>query len=363
MPYYRQKRKKGEISYKVQITATIAPGEHRTVYATAHSLAEAKKKEEELRQLVSVDAGVMTIEEGARRYLADQKLRVKPTTFNSSKFVIEKQILPFIGSYKVTAVSPQIVRNLQNQWLARGLKPTYLNLLNAKLSAIFNYFIRFYGLSQNPVKSAGPLGNRFAKEMQFWTLDEYKQFYRGLDPIEDLSYCVLFQVLFFTGMRIGEALALFPSDIDLQHGFISITKTYARIEGKDILQTPKTHNSVRKVSIPKFLIAMLKEFISHLPSSDTRLFFQVSKWSLWRKMRTVCRKTGVKVIRIHDLRHSAVALLIEEGVSIMEISKRCGHRSPDVTYKVYAHLYPNKEESIAKILDNIHGKNGCSKNN
>lgn len=90
MPYYKQKRKKGEISYKVQITATIAPGEHRTVYATAHSLAEAKKKEEELRQLVSVDAGVMTIEEGARRYLNDQKLRVKPTTFNSSKFVIEK---------------------------------------------------------------------------------------------------------------------------------------------------------------------------------------------------------------------------------------------------------------------------------
>lgn len=361
MPYYKQKRKKGEISYKVQITATIAPGEHRTVYATAHSLAEAKKKEEELRQLVSVDAGVMTIEEGARRYLADQKLRVKPTTFNSSKFVIEKQILPFIGSYRVTAVSPSIVRNLQNQWLAQGFKPTYLNLLNAKLSALFNYFIRFYGLSRNPVKLAGPLGNRFAKEMQFWTLDEYKQFYQGLDPIEDYPYCVLFQVLFFTGMRIGEAFALFPSDIDFHNGIISITKTYTRIDGRDVFQTPKTHNSLRKITIPRFLLEMLSDFINHLPASNMRLFFQISKWSLWRKMRTVCRKTGVKLIRVHDLRHSAVALLIEEGVPIMEISKRCGHRSPDITYKVYAHLYPHKEESIAKMLDNIHGKNNYSK--
>ena len=78
-------------------------------------------------------------------------------------------------------------------------------------------------------------------------------------------------------------------------------------------------------------------------------------------MRTVCNKTGVKLIRVHDLRHSAVALLIEEGVPIMEISKRCGHRSADVTYKVYAHLYPNKEESIARMLDKIHDKNNFFK--
>lgn len=357
MPYYKQKRKKGEISYKVQITATIAPGEHRTVYATAHSVAEAKRKEEELRQLVSVDAGGMTIEEGARRYLADQKLRLKQTTFNSSKFIIEKQILPFIGSYKITAVSPNIVRKLQNQWLTQGFKQTYLNLLNAKLSALFNYFIRFYGLSRNPVKLAGPLGNRYPGEMQFWTLDEYKKFYEGLDPLKDYSYRVLFQVLFFTGMRIGEAFALFPDDIDIDKGVISITKTYARIDGKDIFQTPKTKNSVRQVSIPRFLNEMLNEYIKHLTSSDTRLFFQISKWSLWRKMHTVCRKTGVKLIRVHDLRHSAVALLIEEGVPIMEISKRCGHRSPDITYKVYAHLYPHKEESIALLLDKLH--NSC----
>ena len=354
MTYYKRERKKKGSVYQVQASATVAPGEHRTIYATAYSLKDAKKKEEELRNRVAVEADTLTVREGIERYLSDKKLRVKPTTYSSSWFILEKHVVPYIGDYMITKVTARVVRNLQNEWLKKGYKPSYLNLLNSKLSALFNYFIRFYDLSKNPVKLAGTLGNRYAKEMKFWTLQEFQTFYSGLDPENDKAYCVLFQVLFFTGMRIGEAMALEPDDIDLQNGYISINKTYVVVDGEEILQDPKTHNSKRKISIPKFLVDMLADFIKLLPSNDTRLFFQISKYSLWRKMRSVCKKTGVKLIRVHDIRHSAVAFLIAQGVPIMEISKRCGHRSPDITYRVYAHLYPKKEESVAQLLDRLH---------
>lgn len=271
-----------------------------------------------------------------------------------------KQIIPRLGKYKITDITPGIIRNLQNEWLQNKYKPSYLNLLNAKLSALFNYFTRFYALSSNPVKLAGPLGSRQTKEMLFWTLDEYEKFYAGLDVNEDEPYRLLFQILFYTGCRIGEALALFPSDIDTREKYIDINKTYMHLNGKDIMQTPKTQSSIRQVSIPTFLSKQIEDYVNRLPEKEMRLFFSISKFSLFRKMRAICKKTGVKLIRIHDLRHSAVAFLIAQNVPIIEISKRCGHRSADITYHIYAHLYPDQNKSIANLLDKIHEQKSSS---
>ncbi len=353
MPIYKQSRTK-RTTYKVQVTARDGPGKSRTLYGTAHSLAEAKAKEQELREKLATAASSLTVAEGAERYLADQLLRCKITTYQSTSLIIEKQIVPTLGKYKITDVNPRIIRELQNQWLKNDYQPSYLSSLNTKLSGLFNYFMRLYGLPSNPVKLAGPLGDRHSKEMKFWTFEEYENFYAGLDDKDDLPYRVLFQILFYTGCRIGEAFALFPADINIAEKYINIDKTFTRLKGQDILQTPKTRSSIRHVSIPNFLTKQIEDYISRLPDDKTRLFFNISKFSLFRKMRSVCKKTGVKLIRVHDIRHSAVAFLISQGVPIIEISKRCGHRSPDITYRVYAHLYPNKERSIADLLETIH---------
>lgn len=353
MPIYKKRGAKG-ISYKIQITRTLVPGQTKTFYATASTLAEAKEKEQELFAKTAFTVNTLTVEEGANRYLADQKLRCKITTFESTLAIIQKQILPFLGKYKIINVTPRVIRELQNHWLQSDYQQSYLSLLNAKLSGLFNYFMRFYSLGTNPVKLAGPLGNRHSKEMSFWTLEEYEKFYAGLDDINDVSYRLLFQILFYTGCRIGEAFALFPSDINIEERYICITKTFVRLKGKDILQTPKTRSSIRQISIPTFLVKQIDDYISRLPDKETRLFFNISKFALHRKMRSVCQKTGVKLIRVHDLRHSAVAFLVSQNVPIIEISKRCGHRSPDITYHVYAHMYPTKEKSIADLLDTIH---------
>lgn len=355
MPIYKRKTKNKGRVYRVQVHGTIAPGKYATKYGTARTLTEAKQIEVDLKAQFAVSASMMSVTEGIHRYLDDLSLRVKLTTYESAKIVLLNQIDPYIGGFKITDVTPQVFRlKLHNHWLAQGYKPAYISLLNSRASALFNYFVRFYNLSKNPVKLAGHVGARNSKEMSFWTLDEFNDFYKGLDSIDDLSYCVLFQLLYYTGMRIGEAFALLPADIDFRTKVIHITKTYVRFKGQDIIQPPKTRQSIRDISIPEFLTRMLAEYIKRLPDEKTRLFFNISKYSLWRKMRSVCKKTGVKLIRVHSIRHSAVAFLIDQGVPILEISKRCGHRSPDITWRVYSHLYPNREQSIAKLLDKVH---------
>ena len=116
------------------------------------------------------------------------------------------------------------------------------------------------------------MGKSDADKMDFWTYEEYQQF---INTIEVGSrYYVLFEILFWTGMRIGELLALFKSDVNFQENKISISKTYYRAEGKDVITTPKTEQSVRTIDIPEFLTQEIKEYCNKLyefPDSE-RLF-------------------------------------------------------------------------------------------
>ena len=119
---------------------------------------------------------------------------------------------------------------------------TYLKKINTELNSIINYAKRFYDLNTNPCGKAGTIGKAKAEEMDYWTYDEYIAFRDGVKD-KSLSY-ICFEVLYWTGMREGELLALSPADIDLDNKTISINRTYQRIEGKDVFTSPKT----RKVS-------------------------------------------------------------------------------------------------------------------
>lgn len=108
--------------------------------------------------------------------------------------------------------------------------------------------------------------------MQYWTLEEYLAFREGIkDKI--LSY-LCFKVLYWTGLREGELLALTAADIDLEGKMIDVNKTYSRLHGEDIITTPKTRKSKRKVPIPDFLCKELREYIhaKYLPTTHRQAF-------------------------------------------------------------------------------------------
>lgn len=141
-----------------------------------------------------------------------------------------------------------------------------------------------------------------------------------------------------------------PQDFDFKRNRVSITKTYVRLNGKDVFNPPKTKKSVRTIVMPQFLADEVQDYlIAHpLIKPDGRLT-NATKSFLAHEMERSCKQAGVKRIRIHDLRHSHVSLLIEMGFSALAIAERLGHESTEVTM-MYAHLFPNKQEEMAERL-------------
>ena len=160
-----------------------------------------------------------------------------------------------------------------------------------------------------------------------------------------------FQMLYWTGIREGELLALTPADFDFEKGTVKISKTYQRIKGEDMITSPKTKKSNRTVQMPDFLCTEMQEFFDMqygLKRKDR--IFNITKSYLHHEMDRVSKAAGVKRIRIHDLRHSHISLLIDMGFSAVAIADRVGHESIEITYR-YAHLFSSKQKEMAIKLD------------
>ena len=162
----------------------------------------------------------------------------------------------------------------------------------------------------------------------------------------------MFEVLFWTGIREGELLALTLLDFDMSNNLLHINKTYHRINGKDVISTPKTDNSVRTIIIPNFLKEEVQEYIGqHYGLPENERLFPIVARTLQKRLKKYEEKTGVKPIRVHDLRHSHVAYLINQGVEPLIIKERLGHKNIQITLNTYGHLYPSRQKEIAEMLD------------
>ena len=158
------------------------------------------------------------------------------------------------------------------------------------------------------------MGNSDSRSLDFWTTEEYQQFIQTIEP--GTRYYLIFEILFWTGCRIGELLALTPADINFERNQISITKTYYRTERKDVITEPKTKQSVRTIEIPEFLKQEIKQFIEgHYGMPENERLFPIVQEAVQHKMKHNMEKAGVKKIRVHDLRHSHVAYLSTKGLS------------------------------------------------
>lgn len=160
-----------------------------------------------------------------------------------------------------------------------------------------------------------------------------------------------FEILYWCGVRMGEMLALTPKDFDFDKSTLTINKSYQRLKGKDVITSPKTPKSNRTIKMPKFLCDEMQEYIGlFYEIGEEERLFQITKSYLHHEMDRGAKASGVQRIRVHDLRHSAISLLIEMGFSALAIAERVGHESIDITYR-YAHLFPTKQTEMADKLD------------
>jgi len=302
----------------------------------------------------------MTFQTLFEDYFEDMKPRLRPATISRKKYIFRDKLLPYLGHYAITEIDEKVVRRWQNQLLQQkktdGNKysQTYLRGVNNEFSAIMNYAVKFYKLPYNPVRRAGTIGRKHADGIQFWTLDEFNQAMKYFEGNEEIEFRTMYYLLFYSGMRLGEMKALTIKDFDFKNNLVSITKSYARVDGKVYINKPKTVKSEREITLPLTIIEMIKEYISKLYDvEENTLIFPSNKSSISRRLKTAARNTGVKEIRTHDLRHSHVALLIEMDINTLVIQDRLGHEDIQTTLNTYGHLYPNKQEEVAESLNKL----------
>ena len=180
-----------------------------------------------------------------------------------------------------------------------------------------NYAVTHYQLSSNPCRAAGSIGKSRAEEMNIWTQEQYEQF---SGTIKKPSLKLAFDVLFYTGIRSGELLALTPVDI-LPSKRLDINKNYARVNGEDLFLEPKTPKAKRCMSIPDFLYDDIQEYVSKLYGieNEDRIFY-FTKHALDKEIKKIANKVGLPNIRVHDLRHPYVKPTTKKFITFFKIS-------------------------------------------
>ncbi len=288
-------------------------------------------------------------------YLADAKQNLRASTYVMRKSSVESKFLPFLKDKVAKDITPADIRLWQNE-IKKMTRPdgqpysqTFLRSLNQQLSTLFNWGIKFCRLPSNPVHIAGSMGKKKAGEMQILTVD---QFNAAMEYENNWAKRLAFQIMFWSGIRVGECLALTPEDV-LPSKELRIEKTYHRKEGEDIAGPPKTETSYRLAPIPDFLYGEIQRYMKAIYGiePDDRIFY-FTKSTLNKALRSDTQKAGVPDIRVHDLRHSHAALLVEMGCSIVLVAERLGD-SVKTVMETYSHLYPSKQEDIARRLNDL----------
>ena len=293
----------------------------------------------------------MDFESFWKMYRNDMGQRLRENTLRSKDYIVELKILPYFGKRKIAEITAADVRIWQGELLKKGYSQTYLRTVNNQLSCIFNYAAKYYDLPRNPCAQAGSIGKGKADEMSFWTQTEFEQF---IDCVKDkpLSYYG-FLTLYWTGCRIGELLALTLEDFNPVEKTLRINKSYQRIKGRDVITDPKTQKGKRTISLPDFLVEELQEYVGKLYGMTLQdRMFQTTKAYYEHEMIRGVELSGVKKIRIHDLRHSHASLLISKlGAQPNLVSDRLGHEKIQTTLSTYSHIYPEQSRQLAEQLN------------
>ena len=311
--------------------------------------AEAEEWERNFRQQQQKDLDI-NFENFVEIYFADMENRLRESTIKNKRYVFDLKVTPYFKKKKMCEIKTADIRAWQNELIKQGYAQTYLKSINNQLAALFNYAVRYYDLKDNPCRKAGSIGKAKGDEMNFWTKDEFNQFLTAIEGKPD-AY-MAFKLLFWTGARVGEILALTFRDIDLDKRIISITKNLVRVKGKDVINPPKTAKGNRKITIPPFLVEDLRDYIGKLYGimPDERIF-RFTRSFLEHEIIRGAKESGVRRIRIHDLRHSHASLLVDLGFQPIEIKDRLGHEKIVTTLDTYSHLYPNKQMELADRLE------------
>ena len=284
-------------------------------------------------------------------YFEDKKNELKENSIRNKQHMMNKHIVPYFGIRKMNEITPAEIIQWQNTIQEKGYSKTYERMIQNQLNALFNHAQKIYNLKENPCKKVKKMGKSDANKLEFWTKAEYDRFIAGIEPGSE-DY-LIFEILFWTGIREGELLALSLSDFDMSGNLLHINKTYNRIKKRDVIDTPKTENSVRTIDIPNFLKEEVQEYAKkHYGFPEDQRLFPIVARTLQKHLKKYEALTGVKPIRVHDIRHPYVKPKTKkyESFYVPSGSEKLPVQLNNLSFKACLLSYSSRYE---KVLCNI----------
>lgn len=311
--------------------------------------AEALRQESIIKEKFKEGGSKVRVQQLIEEKISQDAEYLKESSIKRYNELLNIYIIPFFSNAIANDLTPKRI-NEWHMWInKKNIALETKKKIHGLLSSSLDYGAKFYGLKENPCKIVGNFKEKNVekKEMEFLTYNEFKTF---ISYEKDETYRNFFSILFYTGMRRGELLAITDKDIDLHLGTININKSINPKNGTEPT-VPKTKKANRVLPVLK----ECREIFENMENIKGRIFGleKIKPATLQRKCKRNCELAGItKHIRIHDFRHSFVALCIECGVRIEKISQYVGHKNIRTTYSIYAHLYPNANKDLVDMVDN-----------
>jgi integrase len=324
----------------------------------------------EIENGTAVDPSKVTVAEYLQHWLTTAvKPRVRPSTYAGYERLIRVQITPRIGDIllqKLTALQIQDcytrMRNEPRADKRNGtLSPRSVRYAHTVLKQALKQAVRWHLLARNAAADVDP-PKAVRPRVEAWNAQEAKAF---LAAIKDSAYAPFGLLALATGMRLGELRGLRWCDVDLAKGVLHVHQQITRVGRKDKTSEPKTNAGRRSITLPQDAIAALKALHAARPQQpipfdptqrDTDLVFAredgkpVDQDAITSWFTRTVKRTTLKRITFHGLRHTHATLLLLAGVNVKAVSARLGHSSIQITLDTYAHLLPEMEQHAADAI-------------
>ena len=317
-------------------------------------------------------------------------IQLEETTIDVYKILLKKHITPELGHLKLAKIQPLHINKLCNKLLTErkdgkpgGYSTATVKRVHDLISGILSTAVHWNILLENPCSRVqAPKQTKECNDIHYFTVEQTEAFLGALRHDYDaghikMQHVVYFQMAFFAGFRRGELIALTWADINFDAKTVNIHENTVLVAGKAKTKKPKTKSSIRTVSIPDSVVALLKEYrkeqIRYRLSlgsqwiGDNYLFIQwngrqmypSTPYNVFKKIihryneRTADDSQKLPDIAPHDLRHTSATVLISQNVDIRTVAGRLGHAQTSTTMNIYSHALQKADEKAASVMDDL----------
>lgn len=364
-----RERSKGHWEIRVEIGRSPDGKRKRKIIQFRGNKTEANKKLREL--LTSLDKGrpigtqKVTFGQWLSKWMAEYIVPNKrQKTIERYEGLIRKHITPDLGHIELTKLAPSEIRTLEAKLIAQGMAPKGVELVHTVISGAYRYALQDDLVWRNPAKAVTPppVIHTEVVPPEIAIVKEILRF--AEEENHPLSACLY--LIAYTGLRRGEALGLRHQDLNLEAGVISIVQTVGRSLHKGVIIEPtKTTYSRRSVDLDGDTVAVLRAHIGKQmlhrmelegAYEDHGLVFPdglgrpMNPMTLTRAFQSFAKRLGLQGAKVHDLRHFHASVMLQNGESLLLVSKRLGHASISTTGDVYGHLLPGWQKEAANAF-------------